>query len=648
MARALLAAWRRRDDAADAAVPLIAAHRRVFPGADAGLLRRAYRVADHWHAGQTRRSGTPYITHPLAVAILLAEIGMDTTTLVAALLHDTVEDTGLTIGQVKAEFGAEVAVLVDGVTKLDGSRWGDHAEGETFRKMILAASIDLRVLIIKLADRVHNLRTLAHHPKREKRERIARASMELLVPFAQRLGLYEYQREMEDLAFANLVPEAYERVRDFVRQTAAARETALAELMTGMRGELAAVGLRVTVEARSRHFFSINRDLPGGPAGWISGSRAGPGAPLRPLDATRVVVVVDGAEGDCYVALGVLHGHRQPIESRFRDYISMPKYNMYRSLHTAVQVGGELVGVLIRTPAMDAVATYGVAARIREAGGKDGRVSADVARQADLDWLNRLLAWQPLAGPGDFLDGLRADLSNGGIVVFTPDGTPVKLPDGSTAVDFAYAVSPATAGSSVGVLVNGMRKPMENPLAHGQVVDLIEGPYADPPESWLAAAHSGHARTHLKAAIARRKAEDAAALGRIEVEKASAERGVTLRDAEDDGTAFSACRRLGYPDLDVLYEAVGACTLAPEALLTELGVDRAQAGRCRLARGCWSGGRRRRLCRAAPYQRAPRRSRSGTRRAAGQSRSTARAAGRRSRARRMSTRVPRPARPAGG
>ena len=208
-------------DAADAVRPLIAAHRRVFPGADAGLLRRAYAVADHWHSGQVRKSGAPYITHPLAVAILLADIGMDTTTLVAALLHDTVEDTGLTIGQVKAEFGAEVAVLVDGVTKLDGSKWGDHAEGETFRKMILAASIDLRVLVIKLADRVHNLRTLGHHPKREKRERIARASMELLVPFAQRLGLYDYQREMEDLAFATLSPEAHARVAALARQTEA-------------------------------------------------------------------------------------------------------------------------------------------------------------------------------------------------------------------------------------------------------------------------------------------------------------------------------------------------------------------------------------------------------------------------------------------
>jgi (p)ppGpp synthase/HD superfamily hydrolase len=228
---------------------------------------------------------------------------------------------------------------------------------------------------------------------------------------------------------------------------------------------------------------------------------------------------------------------------------------------------------------MDAVATYGVAARIREAGGKDGRVTADLARQADLDWLDRLLAWQPLAAPGDFLDGLRADLSGAGIVVFTPAGVPVKLPAGSTAVDFAYAVSPATAGSAVGVLVNGMRKSMENRLAHGQVVDLITGPYADPPESWLAAAHSGHARAHLKAEIAQREAEEAAAAGRATVARALApDRGIRrdLRELEDNGTAFSAARLLGYADLDALYEAVGRGDLAPDTLVEFLTVTGVQ------------------------------------------------------------------------
>ena len=234
--------------------------------------------------------------------------------------------------------------------------------------------------------------------------------------------------------------------------------------------------------------------------------------------------------------------------------------------------------MLIRTPAMDRIATYGVADRIREAGGKDGRVSADMARQADLDWLDRLIDWQPLADAADFLDGLRADLSNGGIVVFTPAGTPVKLPAGSTAVDFAYAVSPATASTAVGVLVNGRRKAMENRLSHGQVVDLITGPYDDPPESWLTAARSGQARTHLKAAIALRQAEEAAARGRAQVAAAASADGAggpDLRDAEDDGTAFSAARRLGYPDLDALYEAVGRGDLTPAAFLAALAPDAA-------------------------------------------------------------------------
>jgi len=230
---------------------------------------------------------------------------------------------------------------------------------------------------------------------------------------------------------------------------------------------------------------------------------------------------------------------------------------------------------------MDAVATYGVAARIREAGGRDGKVSADLARRADLDWLDRLLAWQPLAAPGEFLDGMRADLSDSGMIVFTADGTPVKLPSGSSAVDFAYAVSPATAGSAVGVLVNGMRKPMENRLSHGQVVDLITGPYADPPDSWLAAAHSGQARAHLKAAIACRQAEEAAALGRAAVAKALSARdtgaAASLRDMEDDGTAFSAARRLGFPDLDALYEAVGLDKLSAPGFLTHLSAGLAEA-----------------------------------------------------------------------
>jgi RelA/SpoT family (p)ppGpp synthetase len=545
---------------ADAVKPLIAAHRAVFPAADAGLLLRAYEVADYWHAGQTRKSGAPYITHPLAVALLLAQIGMDTTTLAAALLHDTVEDTGLPIGQVKAEFGSEVAILVDGVTKLDGAKWGDHAEAETFRKMIVAASIDLRVLVIKLADRVHNLRTLKHHSKPEKRERIARASLELLVPFAERLGLYVFLREMEDLTFAVLAPDAHARVLSLIRDTAGARDGWLETVLPRMRDDLAAAGLRARVEARDRHLYSVHQDRPGGT--------------LRPRNAVRIVAVVDGTEADCYVALGALHARWRPFARRFKDYVAMPKNNMYRSLHTSVYApDGELIDVIIRTPAMDQVATYGVAAQILDAAGRTGQVTADVARRADLEWLARLLAWQPLADSQEFLDGMRADLDSDRILVFTTDGTPVRLPQGSTAVDFAYATSPETADAAVGMLVNGMRKPMENQLAHGQVVELVTGVADGPPSSWLGAARTGQARAHIQQAINRREAEAAAEAGRARLAAAVAAAGeAELLDLERDGTAVGVCRRLGYDDLDGLYQAVSEGSVTLDGLLRELGV----------------------------------------------------------------------------
>lgn len=546
-----------RPPGADAARPLIAAHRAVFPRADARLLLRAYRVADRYHHGQMRKSGAPYITHPLAVAILLAEIGMDTTTLAAALLHDTVEDTDLPIGQVKAEFGPEVAILVEGVTKLDGAKWGDHAEAETFRKMIVAASIDLRVLVIKLADRVHNMRTLKHHPRKEKRERIARATLELLVPFAERLGLYVFLREMEDLTFAVLEPEAHAKVRTRVRESAADRAAYLGDLLPRMGAELAAAGLTARAEARDRHLYSVYRDLPDGT--------------LKPRNAARIVVVVDGTEADCYVALGALHARWRPLAPRFRDYIALPKNNMYRSLHTSLLTGdGEVIDVIIRNPAMDQVATLGVAAQIRQAAGRTGHVTADVARRADLQWLERLLAWQPLAGSADFLDGMRADLRADGIVAFTRDGTPVALPHGATAVDFAYAADAETAGAAVGMLVNGMRKPMENKVVHGQVVQLVTGPALYPPDSWLTTARTGQAKAHIQQALARRDAEDASARGRAELVGALAEHGADLLDLEADGTAFSLCRRLGYTDLDGLYRALAVAEVTMDTVLGRL------------------------------------------------------------------------------
>jgi GTP pyrophosphokinase len=281
--------------------------------------------------------------------------------------------------------------------------------------------------------------------------------------------------------------------------------------------------------------------------------------------------VVDGTDADCYVALGALHARWRPFEPRFRDHIALPKNNMYRSLHTSLLTGdGEMVDVIIRNPAMDRVATLGVAAQIREAAGRTGHVTADVARRADLEWLERLLAWQPLAGSADFLDGMRADLRTDGIVVFTKDGTPVALPRGATAVDFAYAADPETAGAAVGMLVNGMRKSMENKVVHGQVVELVTGPALYPPDSWLEVARSGQAKAHIQQALARRDAENASAEGRATLAATLADRGADLLDLESDGTAFSVCRRLAYSDLEALYQGVATGDVTMDTLLSHL------------------------------------------------------------------------------
>jgi GTP diphosphokinase / guanosine-3',5'-bis(diphosphate) 3'-diphosphatase len=346
-------------------------------------------------------------------------------------------------------------------------------------------------------------------------------------------------------------------VRARVKESAADRTAYIDDLLPRMRAELADAGLKAQVEARDRHLYSVYRDLPDGA--------------LKPRNATRIVAVVEGTEADCYVALGALHARWRPLAARFRDYVALPKNNMYRSLHTSLLTGdGETVDVIIRNPAMDRVATLGVAAQIREAAGRAGHVTADVARRADLEWLERLLAWQPLAGSKDFLDGMRTDLRTDGVVVFTREGTPVALPRGATAIDFAYAADPETAAGAVGMLVNGMRKPMENRVVHGQLVELVTGPALYPPDSWLKSARTGQAKAHIQQALTRRDAENAATKGRAMLVGALTDRGADLLDLEGDGTAFSVCRRLGYADLDDLYQAVMTGDVTMDGLLGEL------------------------------------------------------------------------------
>lgn len=373
---------------------LVRTHRNIHSGTDPSVLRRAYTIAETMHRGQFRKSGEPYITHPLAVAQICASLGMDTTTLVAALLHDTVEDTRYTLQALADDFGPKVAHLVDGVTKFDKAFYGQAAEAETIRKMIIAAGKDVRVLIIKLADRLHNMRTLGVRSAAS-RERIARKTQEVLVPLCERLGIQKLKRELDDIVLLHLKPEEYNRIARHVHDRPV-WDAYLAEVVARAKTALRRNRVDAEVTSRPRHFYSIWKDT-------LAGDHT------IPSDLPRVVVVVDGPATDCYAALGAIHGTWPPVPGRFKDYIASPKNNLYRSLHTSVRgLKDRTVEVLIRTEEMHRSAEYGIAASYRFP-----RTGAGTAvRDEQLDWLRRVLDWeQETADPAQFLESLRSDLA---------------------------------------------------------------------------------------------------------------------------------------------------------------------------------------------------------------------------------------------
>ncbi|GAA2414372.1 hypothetical protein GCM10010191_25400 [Actinomadura vinacea] len=535
-----------------AVAPLLAVHRAAAPGADQRGLLRGYEVAERLHQGQLRKSGAPYITHPLAVTMILAGLGMDTTTLVAALLHDTVEDTPYTLGELRADFGEEVAVLVDGVTKLDGERWGERAEAETFRKIVLAAAADLRVLVIKLADRLHNLRTLGFQPE-HKRARYAKASQELLVPFAERLGIHMLKREMDDLAFAARDPAAHLSAAAAVRTALRDAEPAFGPALARLRIALAEQRITGRVSIRPRHLYAVHQEREGDLDG------------LRPCDAARLLILVDGDERDCYIALGAVHAALHPIPGRVKDFIALPKFNLYQSLHTRViSPDGDLLDVIIRSRAMHPVAEYGIVAHIREAG---TAAAGAVAGRRDLVWLSRLLAWQSDAPSAAFLDSLRADLAPGDVAVFTPSGEVVALPGGATALDLAYALGPETGDLCIGALVNGRLAALSTELRSGNVVEILTEPGGGPSEDWLGFAVTAPARVRIRRSLDRCRAEEAAAAGRRELLRALAARRVDLLAAEAHGDSLRIARALGHEEVDGMYAALATGSLALDDLL---------------------------------------------------------------------------------
>jgi GTP pyrophosphokinase len=549
---------------------LVAAHRAAHPKADLRLLNQAYEVAEREHRGQQRTSGEPFITHPVAVAGILAELGMDTTTLVAALLHDTVEDTGYTLEQTRADFGDEIAHLVDGVTKLDKMEFGHAAEAETIRKMIVAMALDLRVLIIKLADRLHNMRTLGFQPT-HKQQRTARATLEVLAPLANRLGLQVLRRDLEDLAFAVLHPAEHDEIVSVVDQRDPGRRDHVAMLVRQVAADLRAAKIKATVTPHPRHYYSIYQTM------LERGSR-------EIHDPDRILVVVAGGPSDCYIALGAVHGRWHPVPGRFKDFIAAPKLNGYQSLHTTV-IGPteEPVEVHIRTEAMHRTAEYGVVAQAREAArSRRAGGQADPAGNADdLVWLHRLLDWQrAVSDPGEFLESLRSDLSDHEVLVFTPKGDALTLPAGATPVDVAYALRTELGHHCIGARVNGQLVPLASVLADGDVVEILASTaeeYPGPSKEWLGFVKSPQAHVKIRQWLASQHGDDAVDAGRQAIDEVLVEQGWSLQRAMENGSLAM----LDYADLEAMYRAVGQSQLSAQSvaqwLVTVLG-DQPEGG----------------------------------------------------------------------
>ncbi|MGG8408661.1 RelA/SpoT family protein, partial [Streptomyces sp. 12297] len=483
LGRAALLGPASRDRLPDAIGHVAEAHRAHHPDADLAVLHRAYVLAETSHRGQMRKSGEPYITHPLAVTLILAELGAETTTLTASLLHDTVEDTEVTLDQVRAEFGAEVCYIVDGVTKLEKVDYGAAAEPETFRKMLVATGNDVRVMSIKLADRLHNMRTLGVM-RPEKQARIAKVTRDVLIPLAERLGVQALKTELEDLVFAILHPEEYEHTRALIAAHAAENDP-LPAVADSVRAVLREAGIAAEVHVRPRHFVSVHR---------IARKRG----ELRGSSFGRILVLV-GEDADCYGALGELHTCFTPVVSEFKDFIAAPKFNLYQSLHTAVATpDGSVAEVLIRTRQMHRVAEAGVIALGNPYAPAECADPAAAGERIDPTrpgWLSRLLDWQQSTpDPDTFWTSLRAELAQDReITVFLADHPrPVSLPAGATCVDAAYARHGEAAHGCIGARVNGRIAALGTRLADGDTVQLLlsQDAASGPAPDWLE-----HART---------------------------------------------------------------------------------------------------------------------------------------------------------
>ncbi|MEK9523798.1 RelA/SpoT family protein [Streptomyces sp. NPDC087908] len=554
--------------------PLLRIVRSNDPKIETATLRqveRAYQVAERWHRGQKRKSGDPYITHPLAVTTILAELGMDPATLMAGLLHDTVEDTEYGLDTLRRDFGDQVALLVDGVTKLDKVKFGEAAQAETVRKMVVAMAKDPRVLVIKLADRLHNMRTM-RYLKREKQEKKARETLEIYAPLAHRLGMNTIKWELEDLAFAILYPKMYDEIVRLVAERAPKRDEYLAIVTDEVQTDLRAARIKATVTGRPKHYYSVYQKM------IVRGRDF-----AEIYDLVGIRVLVDTVR-DCYAALGTVHARWNPVPGRFKDYIAMPKFNMYQSLHTTV-IGpnGKPVELQIRTFDMHRRAEYGIAAHWKykqEAVAGASKVRADVPKKGgkddhlnDMAWLRQLLDWQKeTEDPSEFLESLRFDLSRNEVFVFTPKGDVIALPAGATPVDFSYAVHTEVGHRTIGARVNGRLVPLESTLDNGDLVEVFtsKAAGAGPSRDWLGFVKSPRARNKIRAWFSKERRDEAIEQGKDAIARAMRKQNLPIQRILTGDSLVTLAHEMRYTDISSLYAAIGEGHVTAQSIVQKL------------------------------------------------------------------------------
>jgi GTP pyrophosphokinase len=539
-------------DVPDLLEPLVNAAKAAHSKADVRPLLRAYEVAEERHRGQLRRSGDPYITHPVAVGMILADLGVDVATICAALLHDTVEDTAYSLEALRADFGDEIAALVDGVTKLDKVSYGEASKAETVRKMVVAMARDIRVLVIKLADRLHNARTWGY-VEPESAQRKARETLEIYAPLAHRYGLNKIKWELEDLSFATLHPKRYEEIVRLVAERAPARDTYLAQVVDAVEGQLRRAKIPAAVTGRPKHYYSIYQKM------IVRGREF-----TDIYDLVGIRVLVESVP-QCYQVLGEVHQVWTPVPGRFKDFIAKPKFNMYQSLHTTVMHdAGKPVELQIRTQDMHRRAEYGIAAHWKYKQGAD---------LDDTQWLRQLVDWQKEASDsGEFLEALRYELEPNEVFVFTPKGDVLALPSGGTPVDFAYAVHTEVGHRCIGARVNGRLVPLESTLENGDVVEVFtsKSPNSGPSRDWMGFVKSARARTKIRQWFVKERREDAIEEGKDAISRAMRKQGLPLQRLLSGDAVTALAKELRYTDVSALYAAVGEGHLSAQTVVHRL------------------------------------------------------------------------------